>query len=804
MLALRKRLSYKQAKWALVILLLLSLSMSAFQILIDWKEEQVIIENQIMSTLRIVESSASEAAYYLDDDLAKTVLTGLMRSNSFHKARLEDDLGYELASMYRSLAPLPLRWLSSNIFSGLPARFSLPLKRDDQLVVGTLVVSIDNAAATNGFIRRSIRLVTTSFISASLLSLAMFMLFYFQISRPLYRVIEQLNWLEKEEDEPAELKFKQTSREDELGILARTITALWHKRKKVESELAKSEEYFKAVLHQSSECMLLTNLKGQILDCNGETCRLLDYDAPTLLTLNIQDIDPEQEPSTLKGWTRNSQGDPKIYETQYHKSNGECFPVEVCGNIITLDNEAFFLASFRDITQRKKDQEQVNFLAYYDALTNLPNRRFLNQNLQQVITTARDNGQIGGLLFIDLDRFKNINDSMGHHMGDALLVEAAKRIVSCLSEADTAVRIGGDEFVLLIPMLDIELNEAQKKVTSLAETLLAQMSQVFRLEQNDLFISASIGISLFPLGDVDDMQVLRQADTAMYEAKEKGRNGFRFYRQEMQVQVAERAALEKALHSAVRNDEFYLVYQPQVNKNGRLIGFEVLLRWFSEELGLVPPSRFIPIAEEIGIIDEVGYWVLDNACQQLKTWQDLGLPAFFEGIAINISPYQFAKDSFVGTVKEVIENTQIEPRLLDLEITEGMLVENIASVAEKMWHLKEHQVRFSIDDFGTGYSSLRYLQHFPINQLKIDQSFVRDLSNDPNSHVIINTIVSMADHMNLSVLAEGVENPIEKNILEKIGCARYQGYYFSKPVTGDIATQYLCGSVSFPLERQGI
>jgi EAL domain-containing protein (putative c-di-GMP-specific phosphodiesterase class I) len=356
----------------------------------------------------------------------------------------------------------------------------------------------------------------------------------------------------------------------------------------------------------------------------------------------------------------------------------------------------------------------------------------------------------------------------------------------------------------LIPMLDIELDEAQSKATLLAEILLARMSQVFRLEQTDLFISVSIGISLFPLDNMDGMQVLRQADTAMYEAKERGRNGFCFYRQEMQVKAAERAALEKALHSAIRNDEFYLVYQPQVNKNGRLIGFEVLLRWFSEELGLVSPSRFIPIAEEIGIIDEVGYWVLDNACQQLKAWQDLGLPASFEGMAINISPYQFAKDSFVDTVKKVIENTQIEPSFLDLEITEGMLVENIASVAEKMWHLKEYQVRFSIDDFGTGYSSLRYLQHFPINQLKIDQSFVRDLSNDSNSHVIINTIVSMANHMNLTVLAEGVENPIEKDILEKIGCARYQGYYFSKPVTGDIATQYLCGSVSFPLERQGI
>jgi len=802
MLALRKRLSYKQAKWALVILLLLSLSMSAFQVLIDWKEEQIIIENQVMSTLHIVENSAVEAAYYLDEDAAKTVLTGLMRVTSFHKVRLEDDLGYELASMYRSLAPFPLRWLSENVFRGLPAKFILPLKRDNHLSVGTLIVSIDNVAVTQGFIRRNVRLITTSLISASLLGIAMFMLFYFQISRPLSRVIEQLNVLEQEEDEPAQLKFKQTSREDELGILARTITAFWHKRKKVESELAKSEAYFKAFLHQSSESMLLTNLQGQILDCNGQTCRLLGYDTSKLLTLSIQDIDPEQAPHALKEWTDNSQGDPKIYETYYHKSNGVRFPVEVCGNIITLDDEAFFLASFRDITQRKKDQEQVKFLAYYDALTNLPNRRFLNQNLQQVITTARDNGQIGGLLFIDLDRFKNINDSMGHHIGDALLTEAAKRIVSCLSESDTAVRIGGDEFVLLIPVLGRQFDEAQNNVTRLAETLLALLSQVFRLEETDLFISASIGISFFPLDDADDVQILRQADTAMYEAKDSGRNGFRFYRQEMQEQVETRAMLEKALRSAIRNDEFYLVYQPQVNENAELIGFEVLLRWFNEELGLVSPCRFIPIAEEMGLIDEIGYWVLENACRQLKIWQDEGLPASFEGMAINISPYQFAKDSFVDTIKEVIESTQIDPSLLDLEITEGMLVENISSVAEKMWRLKEHQVRFSIDDFGTGYSSLRYLQHFPITQLKIDQSFVRDLSNDPNSHVIINTIVSMANHMKLSVLAEGVESQIEKEILSKIGCSRYQGYYFSKPVEVDIATRYIAINYTFPYEYQ--
>lgn len=799
MLALRKRLSYKQAKWALLLLLLLSLLMSVFQIVADWHEEKQTIQKQVLSTLQIVKDSATEAAYSLDEDLAKKVLTGLMKSNNFHTARLDDDLGNELASAFQPLPAVFLRGLSSQLFSDLPSNFTLSLYRDAHFQVGMLTVTIDRVALANGFLRRNVRLLLTSLFSALLLGAAMLMLFYVQTSRPLSRLIEQLSILENVDKAPTQVQLNLTSRDDELGILARTITALWHKRRKVETELAKSEAYFKAVLHQSSECMLLTNLKGQILDSNSETCRLLGYDNRTLLTLSIQAIDPEQTPSLLKEWADYSQGEAKVFEAQYHRSNGEAFPVEVCGNIIRLDHELFFLASFRDITQRKKDQEQVRVLAYYDALTGLPNRRYLNQNMGQVIKEARNNGHIGGLLFIDLDRFKNVNDSMGHHVGDALLIEAAKRIVACLSASDVAVRIGGDEFVLLIPSFGNTSEEARGRAKTLVDALLAQLCQVYHLEKTDLFISASIGISLFPLDGVNDVQVLRQADTAMYEAKESGRNGYRFYRQEMQQQVTERALLEKALHSAVSNDELYLVYQPQVNENGLLIGFEVLLRWSNDELGLVPPDRFIPIAEEMGMIEEIGYWVMDTACRQLTVWQEKGLPLSFRGIAINISPYQFAKDSFVDTVKEVIDNTHVDPSLLDFEITEGMLVENIASVAEKMWLLKEQQVRFSIDDFGTGYSSLRYLQHFPIDQLKIDQSFVRDLSSDPNSHVIINTIVSMAAHMNLSVLAEGVESYAEKGILEAIGCARFQGYYFSKPVKSDLATQYLSHSTLFPM-----
>lgn len=802
MLALRKRLSYKQAKWALILILLLSLSMSSLQIFVDWQDEKATIKSQVMSTLYIAESAATEAAYLLDEGLAKKVLAGLMRSGSFYKTRLEDDLGNELASTYRPLQPMFLRGLSEQVFSELPQDFRLKLMRNAHLPVGTVIVSIDSGAVTNAFLRRNIRLISTSLLSAFLLGAAMFILFYLQISRPLSRLIDQLSWLEKDGNDPVQLQFKQTAREDELGVLARTITALWHKRRKVETELAKSEAYFKAVLHQSSECMLLANLKGQILDCNDEACRLLAYDKSTLLTLKIQQIDFDHTPERLKEWAERSQGEAKVYETNYRRSNGIDFPVEVCGNIIILDHEAHFLASFRDITQRKLDQEQVQFLVYYDALTNLPNRRFLNQNIENVIATAQNNNHVGGLLFIDLDRFKNINDSMGHHVGDALLVETSKRLMACLSEADIAVRMGGDEFVLLIPVLGSTFEEAQSKVTLLAETLLSQLSKVFCLEQTDLFISASIGICLFPFEGANDAQILRQADTAMYEAKESGRNAYRFYRQEMQQQVAERAKLEKALHSAIGNNEFYLVYQPQVNQDGQLIGFEALIRWFNEELGLVPPNRFIPVAEEVGLIYGVGNWVLDNVCQQLKIWQDMGLPTAFKGVAINISPYQFAKECFFETVCDVIDRSEVDAGLLDLEITEGMLVDNMASVAEKMWQLKEHNIRFSIDDFGTGYSSLRYLQHFPITQLKIDQSFVRDLTSDPQSHVIINTIVSMATHMNLSVLAEGVEYQEEKDILANMGCEKYQGYFFSKPVNADMATQYLSGDISFPLQPQ--
>lgn len=797
MLALRKRLSYKQAKWALVLMLLLSVAMSSFQIFSDWREEKDSIHQRIMATFSAVKSATTEAAYTLNSSLAEQVLAGLIQSNVFREVILKDDLGNQLAYLHRPVTPTSFRWLSDFLFSGLTQNVVLPLSYNNRLTVGTVTGVVDVGAVTTSFISRSLRLMGTTLVMTLLFGIAMMTLFYLQTSRPLNRFIAKLALLSDKTPSNEVLQFDETSRNDELGVLARTFSALWHQQKHVESKLEKSESYFKAVLHQSSECMLLANLKGRILDCNSEACRLLGYDQDALLALHLQDIDPKYHLSSLE-LSQVRPEEVKLFETEYQRSDGHRIPVEVRSNVIFLDEKPRFLASIRDITERKKDQEKVRYLAYYDALTELPNRRFFNERLEDIVEKAKERGVVGGLLFIDLDRFKSINDSLGHHAGDTVLVRSAKRVQSLLSEHDMVARIGGDEFVVLLPELSRDESEARDKVIQLANDLLEILSQPIHLKRIEILLTASIGISLFPVDQSDGMNILQKADTAMYQAKENGRGSLHFYNDEMRNSASERLAMEKALHYALEREEFNLLYQPQVDSKGNLIGFEALLRWHSKELGLVSPDRFIPVAEETGLIGEISQWVLDSACRQLKVWQEAGLPPFFQSLAINISPSHFAKDNFVETIEQIIERTHIDPNLLDLEITEGMLVENIALVAAKMRSLKDQGVHFSIDDFGTGYSSLRYLQHLPLDQLKIDQSFVRDISNDPSSHVIINTIVSMASHMNLIVLAEGVEHYEEKNILTRIGCTRFQGYYFSRPVDVETATALLLDSQPLP------
>ncbi|MBI5919482.1 MAG: EAL domain-containing protein [Nitrosomonadales bacterium] len=439
------------------------------------------------------------------------------------------------------------------------------------------------------------------------------------------------------------------------------------------------------------------------------------------------------------------------------------------------------LGIYEDITQQKRAEAQIRQLAFFDPLTSLPNRRLLLDRIQQAMSVSMRNGRHGALMLLDLDQFKTLNDTKGHGVGDKMLIEVSRRLQSCVREGDTVARLGGDEFVVVLETLSSVPEEAEAQAEEVAEKIRASLSVAYRLDDNDYHITPSIGITMFRGHQHNQEDLLVHADTAMYQAKAGGRNTIRFYDPQMQAALEARSELEKALRGALARREFQLYYQLQVDAQHQPIGAEVLLRWRHSALGMVSPGQFIPIAEESGLILPIGHWVLETACAQLARWQTV--PRFSKlNIAVNVSARQFRQDSFVNEVKSVLFASGINPNRLKLELTESLVLDNVEDTISKMVQLKALGVRFSMDDFGTGYSSLSYLKRLPLEQIKIDQSFVRDITTDQNDAAIVQTIIAMAQSLGLNVIAEGVETEAQCEFLELRGCRAFQGYLFGKPV----------------------
>ncbi|MGB7846449.1 MAG: EAL domain-containing protein [Candidatus Acidiferrum sp.] len=450
-----------------------------------------------------------------------------------------------------------------------------------------------------------------------------------------------------------------------------------------------------------------------------------------------------------------------------------------------------------EVEERKSAEEQIQFLAYYDPLTGLPNRTLLRDRMTIALASARRRGEKVALLFLDLDNFKNINDSLGHTAGDFLLKEVANRLKRWTREQDTVARLGGDEFILVLTAVR-EMSDA--RVT--AERIVHDIAMGFVIQGKRLTITCSLGISLFPDHGTEVDALIKNADVAMYSAKEIGRNNLQFFTQEMSAQVLEKSTLENSLRGALENNELFLVYQPQVDfSSGNIIGAEALLRWRHPELGLITPDRFIPIAENTGLIIPIGEWVMRTACVQACQWQKDGLPALT--VAVNVSPMQFRQKVFPQMVKRVLRETGLLPQCLDLELTEGLIISSPEVVLSTFQELKEMGVKLSIDDFGTGYSNLSYLRHFPVHKLKIDRSFVRDLASDPDDASITSTIISMAKSLDLKVIAEGVENEEQISFLRAHHCDEFQGFYFSKPLPANDFAERLRRSLLTPACSSG-
>lgn len=469
------------------------------------------------------------------------------------------------------------------------------------------------------------------------------------------------------------------------------------------------------------------------------------------------------------------------------RKNGEIYPEWL--TISAIKNEkgriTHYVAVFTDITERKRYEEQIKHQALHDPLTDLPNRRLFHDRLAHAIREAKETQRKVAVLFLDLDRFKNINDTLGHILGDELLRHVAKRLSSCVPREGVLARIGGDEFAVLLPALT-----ARAEAERVAKDIVDRFTQPIALGERSLYVSISVGISLYPDDGDDCPTLIKNADMAMYCAKEEGGNRYRFFTPGMRLETVQRWQLENGMRQALELGELQLVYQPQVEaQTGRMVGVEALLRWHHPEQGVMSPATFIPLAEETGFIVPIGDWVLRTACAQAKAWQEAGLPPI--RVAVNLSARQFQEGRLEATVRRVLAETGLEPQFLELEITEGIMMTNHTQTVEQLHRLKALGVKVAIDDFGIGYSSLGYLKKFPIDTLKIDKSFIRDCTDVPEDAAIVKAVIALAKNLNIPVVAEGVENPRQLAFLCAEGCDVIQGYLYSPPVSAEEVAELL-------------
>ncbi len=553
-------------------------------------------------------------------------------------------------------------------------------------------------------------------------------------------------------------------------------------------KLKNSEQKYRTIFYNLQDVYLEILPDGTLIEISPSISNISQYSRDDILLTNIEQIFP-----TLRD--RNQlfeqlQVENRIYDYEIDLQDKDATLIPCSLNASyqtgTEGTEDKICAMLRNITERKQAQKEIEQLAFYDALTELPNRRLLLDRLEQNIFRARRYGHYGAMLFLDLDRFKNVNDSLGHPIGDALLQSVANRLRDDLRTEDTVSRLGGDEFVVILSDLGNDPVNAAAMAQQKAENIKQRLAEKNIIEGHELHITPSIGVAMFPsennkqeTGD----DILRHADTAMYRAKDDGRDTIRFFLPSMQSAADSRLAIEKELRYALERNELSLFFQPQVNAKGEIFGAETLARWQHPEMGFISPAVFIPIAEATGLILPIGEWVLQTACEHLKSWSDSGLP--MKHLAVNVSPRQFRQPNFINQVESILEQTGANPNQLGLEITEGMVIDNIFDTIGKMEALKKLGIKLSIDDFGTGYSSLTYLKKMPLDILKIDQSFIRDIETDSNDAAIVDTIIAMTTHLDLKVIAEGVETQFELEFLKQKGCLLYQGYYFSKPLPNE-------------------
>ncbi|EOA03908.1 diguanylate cyclase/phosphodiesterase with PAS/PAC sensor domains protein [Herbaspirillum frisingense GSF30] len=574
-------------------------------------------------------------------------------------------------------------------------------------------------------------------------------------------------------------------------------------RKEAAQALQEAERRYRSIFENAIEGVFQTTPDGTYIAVNPALARIYGYHSPEDLIVGLRDIshqlyvEPERRTEFMR--LMEQHGSVSNFESRVYRRDGDIIWISENARAVYDDADKLicYEGTVEAITERKLYEAEMRHQATHDALTGLPNRNMLHEHLQRAIQVARQKGGLTAVVFVDLDQFKFINDSLGHQVGDELLKTVAQRLQACLRDTDMVARQGGDEFVLVLQ----NQTGGEQGIAEVMQRILAAVARPWQAGDREFQVTASIGVSRYPADGKDVETLLKQADSAMYRAKEQGRNNFQFFAPWMDTQVSNRLEMLINLRRALDQEEFKLYYQPKLSlKDGSVIGAEALIRWQSPEQGMVPPDRFIPFAEDAGLIVPIGEWVLRTACHQNKCWQQAGLPTI--PVAVNLSPRQL-NQSLPDFVSDVLAQSGLAPSCLELEITENVVMKDAEKSVATLHALKRLGLQISVDDFGTGYSSLSYLRRFPVDALKIDKSFVRDIARDADSAAIVKAVISLAHILNLRVIAEGVEDEEQHAFLKENACDEVQGYYFGKPMAVADFTEWLTRRAGSDLPAPG-
>ncbi|MGH1462680.1 MAG: putative bifunctional diguanylate cyclase/phosphodiesterase [Neptuniibacter sp.] len=788
-----QRLSFRLANYAVLLAFTIGILLSAVQLIQDYKEQETLLDGTINKILKASEPPASRAVHTLDPALAQEVVTGLMQYAFVQEVIIKDELGEVLAQQKTPKQKSSTAWLTNTFFTEEKS-YLVQLQAPElaNIAPGLLKLVINPDTAFQPFYDRAIYVFTTGFIRNLLLAILLISVFYYTLTKPLSVLAQQFTNLDPDKINGKRLSVPKQHQGTELGLLSRagnqfidTVQSLLDENQISHRALARSEMRLNQLIDQVPQLIVSLNDDGDILFCNQSFSHFYNRNAGDLIGTSLSNIHGRMEQvkvlNKVLKTVKTNQVATELRELCWTNPKGElCYFSLQVAPFEHFSTPSLLLVA-TDISEQKMVQDHISHMANHDSLTGLPNRTLLNDRLSQSLATCQRTDEYNALLFIDLDHFKTINDSLGHGVGDILLKKVATVLSANVRTNDTIARLGGDEFVVLVQSFQEDRELLIRDVESVCKKLLNALADPFFVHQHQLRIGASIGIVIFPIVNASIEDLLRFADTAMYHAKENGRNCFAFYHEAMSQAVEKQRNLENQLHHALVNEEFKVHYQPLVSIEGEICGFEALIRWQHPEKGLISPAEFIPSLEVSGMIVPVSDWLITHCCEQIVAWRNSDF--WQEGwyLSINISPQQFYQEDMIPALKKRVEETGTKLTDICLEITENVAVESVEFTVLRLQNLRENGLKIALDDFGTGYSSLSYLKELPIDIVKIDCSFVKELGSDHKSESVVAAVCSIAKAYNLRVTAEGVETQEQMLKAGQCGCHVFQGFYIDRP-----------------------